>query len=178
MQVLKNNLAKDDIIINQVHSVKGFQNTTFAPQFKTVEQKWIANTIFTDIMPKCTQIHHTGQDHWVTSVQTETNETYILDNLLEKLTVSQEIQLSHIYSYHVLVESGLAHDLCFHVLHVLNPFVHSHPTIFCMPSVSPQSQFVSIMIYSHGKKRLLVKCQKYINRQILLIVVYMQLQML
>ena len=50
-------------------------------------------------MGKCTQIHHTGQDHWVTSVQTETNETYILDNLLEKLTVSQEIQLSQIYSH-------------------------------------------------------------------------------
>jgi hypothetical protein len=25
------------------------------------------------------------------------------------------------------------------------PFVRSHPTIFCMPSVSPQSQFVSII---------------------------------
>ena len=45
-------------------------------------------------MGKCTQIHHTGQDHWVTSVHTETNEAYILDSLLEKLTVSQEIQLS------------------------------------------------------------------------------------
>ena len=89
----------DSDIINQVHNVKGFQNTTFAPRFKTVEQKWIANTICTDIMGKCTQIHHTGQDHWVTSVQTETNETYILDNLLEKLTVSQEIQLSQIYSH-------------------------------------------------------------------------------
>jgi hypothetical protein len=43
--------------------------------------------------------------------------------------------------YHVLVESGFAHDLCFHVLHVLIPFVHSHPTIFCMPSVSPHSKF-------------------------------------
>jgi hypothetical protein len=98
-KIISDKKCIDSDIINQVHSVKGFQNTTFAPQFKTVEQKWIANTIFTDIMGKCTQIHHTGQDHWVTSVQTETNETYMLDNLLEKLTVSQEIQLSQIYSH-------------------------------------------------------------------------------
>jgi hypothetical protein len=65
-KIISDKKCIDSDIINQVHSVKGFQNTSFAPQFKTVEQKWISNTIFTDIMGKCTQIHHTGQDHWVT----------------------------------------------------------------------------------------------------------------
>ena len=94
-------------IINHVHTVldrqfsdiKGFQNTAFAPQFNTVEQQWISSTQFTDITGKCAQIYHIGQDHWVTSVRTDTNETYILDSLFEKLTVSQEIQLSQIYSH-------------------------------------------------------------------------------
>jgi hypothetical protein len=115
------------VLARQFSDIKGFQNTAFAPQFNTVEQEWISNKKFTDITDKCAQIHHTCQDHWVTSVQTDTNETYILDILFEKLTVSQEIQLSQ--------------------------------------------------IYSHGKKRLLVKMPE-ISKQILLIVVYMQLQML
>jgi hypothetical protein len=56
----------DSDIINEVHTVlarqfsdiKGFQNKTFAPQFNTVEQKWISNTIFTDIMGRCTNTPH------------------------------------------------------------------------------------------------------------------------
>ena len=78
---------------------KRLSKSAFAPQFNTVEQEWISNKKFTDITNKCAQIHHTGQDHWVTSVQSDTNETYILDILFEKLTVSQEIQLSQIYSH-------------------------------------------------------------------------------
>ena len=62
-KIISDKKCIDSDIINQVHSVKGFQNTTFTPQFKTVEQKWISNTIFTDITGKCTQIHHTG--HWI-----------------------------------------------------------------------------------------------------------------
>jgi hypothetical protein len=94
-------------IINHVHTVlarqfsdiKGFQNTAFAPQFNIVEQEWISNKKITDITGKCAQINHTGQDHSVTSVQTDTDETYILDSLFEKLTVSQEIKQSQIYSH-------------------------------------------------------------------------------
>ena len=87
------------MLVRQFSDINGFQNTAFATQFNRVEQEWILNTKFTDITGKCAQIHHTGQDHLVTSVQTDTNETYILDSLLEKLTVSQEIQLSQIYSH-------------------------------------------------------------------------------
>ena len=53
----------------QFSDINGFQNTAFATQFNRVEQEWILNTKFTDITGKCAQIHHTGQDHFVTSVQ-------------------------------------------------------------------------------------------------------------
>ena len=82
------------MLVRQFSDINGFQNTAFAPQFNRVEQEWISNTKFTDITGQCVQIHHTSQDHWVTSVQTN-----ILDSLFEKLTVSQEIQLSQIYSH-------------------------------------------------------------------------------
>ena len=87
------------MLARQFSDINGFQNTAFPPQFNRVEQEWISNSKFTDITGKCAQIHHTGQDHLDTSVLTDTNETYILDSLLEKLTVSQEIQLSEIYSH-------------------------------------------------------------------------------
>ena len=68
----------------------------------TKSESWKCNKQFQLILPPSVQIHHTGMDHWVLSLESRDNEVCILDSLsnIKNLTVntpSLEIQLSQIY---------------------------------------------------------------------------------
>ena len=47
--------------------------------------------------PSCVQVHHSGRDHWVMSIQIENGNIYFLDSLGLKIKTSLEFQLCKIY---------------------------------------------------------------------------------
>ena len=83
----------------QLPAIHGFQHSYLAPIYNIDQRKWISNINFADTQGQSVQIHHTGHDHWVTSLQTCTNEIYVLDSMFKKLTTSLEIQLSQLYAH-------------------------------------------------------------------------------
>jgi hypothetical protein len=46
------------------------------------------------------QVHHTGHDHWVLSIQDTSGTVFLLDskNLRQTVSASTQIQMSRIYS--------------------------------------------------------------------------------
>ena len=90
------------IIADQFPHINGLQMTNLAPIFDTKSDSWKCNKQFQSILPPSVQIHHTGRDHWVLSLESRDNEVCILDSLsnIKNHTVntpSLEIQLSQIY---------------------------------------------------------------------------------
>ena len=69
--------------------------TNLAPIFDTKSDSWKCNKQFQSILPPSVQIHHTGRDHWVLSLESRDNEVCILDSLSNKK--NHKIQLSKIY---------------------------------------------------------------------------------
>ena len=89
--------AAQNILKRQFPDVDGMQPTTCAPVWSESENKWNNQFPFTSVSLPAAQVHHTGRDHWVTSVNNN-GQIHVLDSLSSgKLTPSLEIQLAHLY---------------------------------------------------------------------------------
>ena len=106
-EAIENNECLCSDIINIVQSmlnkqypqINGFQLTNKAPVYNDLSERWCYSSPFSKVSPPSVQIHHTGQSHWVVSVQDNENVIYVLDslNLRNRVSASMEIQLSAIY---------------------------------------------------------------------------------
>ena len=84
------------ILKKQFPDSNGFHDTTLAPI--KLNDKWISNNSFQTQSHPSVQIHHTGlSQHWVTSIQLDKTNIYLLDSLSLKLSTSLEMQLAQIY---------------------------------------------------------------------------------
>ena len=91
-----------DMLKKQFSRIGGMQDTGYAPVLEC--NKWDYALRMKPVKAPAAQIHHTGEDHWVVSIQEEDNgEIYILDSLLGiikrkgHLPASLEMQLSSAY---------------------------------------------------------------------------------
>ena len=85
-----------NIISKQFKDVHGFQDICKAPCYNKNEARWNSSVKFDQMSKNSVQIHHTGNSHWVTSIQTSSG-VFVLDSLYDTLTSSMEVQLSQIY---------------------------------------------------------------------------------
>ena len=78
-QTIQNNQCITSDIMIQVHNIlskqflediQGFQDPFLAPLFNTTRKRWVSNNMFPEKQGPAVQIHHTGHNHWVTSVLT------------------------------------------------------------------------------------------------------------
>ena len=62
--------------------------------------KWTYSLQMTRETPPFVQIHHTGHDHWILSIQDTSGTVFLLDSKNPRQTVSAstQIQMSRIYS--------------------------------------------------------------------------------
>ena len=91
-----------DILKKQFPDINGMQDTGYAPVLRN--GKWDYALRMKPTTASAAQIHHTGEDHWVVSVQEVSgNEVYILDSLIgitkqkDHLSASLEMQVSSSY---------------------------------------------------------------------------------
>jgi hypothetical protein len=69
----------------------GFRDTTLAPI--KLNDKWISNNSFQTQSHPSVQIHHTGpSQHWVTSIQLDKTNIYLLDSLSLKLSTNLRLK--------------------------------------------------------------------------------------
>ncbi len=66
----------------QFKNIKGLQSTEKVPKFIKDEERWNVNCKMDNInMGPSVQVHHTGKDHWVPSLQTRNGDIYLFDSL-------------------------------------------------------------------------------------------------
>lgn len=95
--------AVNEICRKQFGSIAGFQLTEKVPVFLEDESWWNIGSIMLPVNEEnCAQIHHTGKDHWVTSLKCN-NAVHLIDSLGTDrpenaiLTQSLKIQLGQVY---------------------------------------------------------------------------------
>lgn len=95
--------AVNEICRKQFGSIAGFQLTEKVPVFLEDESRWNIGSVMLPVNEEnCAQIHHTGKDHWVTSLKFN-NAVHLIDSLGTDrpenaiLTQSLKIQLSQVY---------------------------------------------------------------------------------
>ena len=87
------------LLKQQFPSVNGLQFTGYAPILEN-SGKWTYSLQMTRETPPSVQVHHTGHDHWVLSIQDTSGTVFLLDSKNPRQTVSAstQIQMSRIYS--------------------------------------------------------------------------------
>ena len=86
------------------YSVQGFQDTLLAPVLKKNGMWHIPTEGFNSQRSPSTNIHYNSQKHWVTTIQYENGDIYLLDSDLGKnmdlcLNDSLKIQLAQMYGH-------------------------------------------------------------------------------
>jgi hypothetical protein len=66
------------LLKQQFPSVNGLQYTGYAPMLEN-SGKWTYSLQMTRQTPPSVQIHHTGHDHWVLSIQDTSGTVFLLD---------------------------------------------------------------------------------------------------
>jgi hypothetical protein len=92
--------AANRILRKQYVQIGSLQNTEHAPIYDAQTNNWLSALPFKSASgKKIAQIHHTGQSHWVVSVNDNNaaHEVHVFDSLNGHLTTSLQIQIAQIY---------------------------------------------------------------------------------
>ena len=87
------------LLKQQFPSVNELQFTGYEPMLEN-SGKWTYSLQMTWETPPSVQIHHTGHDHWVLSIQDASGTIFLLvsKNPRHTVSASTQIQMSNIYS--------------------------------------------------------------------------------
>lgn len=90
------------LLAKRFPDINGHQPTYYSPIYNEEYERWISrpSLVFKPCSAPAVQIHHTGKDHWVTSVKPSTNSPVVLVDSAwssSSITTSLSIQLAKIY---------------------------------------------------------------------------------